>query len=116
MVDSSGKPVALGQALSILKSGGQLSYENSPSHRKYIIAAKGQKEAGSASGAFLARAAEQTGCEFIRDSKEGGLKIFSCVAVGYSYPQVELDNRAKTFLEARGLPLNLFQLLAFPIS
>lgn len=115
MVDSLGKPVALGEALSILKREGGLLYMNSPSKRKYIIEAEEQKDA-EISGIWLQKAAEQTSCEFIRDSKEGGLKIFSCVAVGYSYPQVELDSRAKTFLEARGLPLNLFQLLAFPIS
>lgn len=115
LVDSLGKPVALGQALSILKRESQLSYENSPSSRKYIIEAKGPKESVD-SWDWLQRAANQTRCEFVRDGQAEGLKVFSCEAEGYSYPQVELDPKAKTFLEGRGLPLNLFQLLRFPIS
>lgn len=115
LVDSLGKPVALESAITILKREGQLNYENSPSSRKYIIAAKGPGDSAD-SWDWLQRAAKQTRCEFVRDGQAEGLKVFSCVAEGYSYPQVELDPRAKTFLEGRGLPLNLFQLLRFPIS
>lgn len=105
----------MGQALSILKSEGELSYKNSPSHRKYIIEAENQKDAET-SMTWLAESAGTTSCEFVRDGQLGGLKVFSCISEEYSYPQVELDPRAKTFLEGRGLPLDLFQLLRFPIS
>ena len=115
LVNSAGKPVSLAHALSALNRGGELRYQNSPSNRKYLIEAKEEKDAAT-SGTWLQLAADQTSCAFIRDSQEGSLKIFSCVSQDYSYSKVELDERAKTFLEGKELPLNLFQLLKFPIA